>query len=88
MRRIRRQIDEKACTTARSTASAPTSPTRTYIYTQQLGIGNVLVAAKVDFVDTVSAADVEAACGLAEQRLRAALPTIRHVFLDPTGASS
>ncbi|GIH09640.1 cation diffusion facilitator transporter [Rhizocola hellebori] len=58
------------------------------LYTQQLGIGNVLVAARVGFVDTVTAGDVQRACELGEQSLRAAFPTIKQVFLDPTGASS
>ena len=58
------------------------------LYTQQLGIGNVLVAARVGFVDTVTAGDVQRACELGEQRLRAEFPTIKQVFLDPTGASS
>jgi cation diffusion facilitator family transporter len=56
--------------------------------TTQLGIAGVLVAARVGFVDTVSTADVQRPCELGEQRLRAAFPTIKQVFLDPTGASS
>jgi cation diffusion facilitator family transporter len=58
------------------------------LYTQQLGIGSVLVAARVRFVETVTAADVEHACTLGEQRLKAEFPVIRQVFLDPTGAGS
>lgn len=58
------------------------------LYTQQLGIGSVLVAARVGFVDTVTAADVEHACTLGEQRLKTEFPTIKQVFLDPTGAGS
>ncbi|HKN97157.1 MAG TPA: cation diffusion facilitator family transporter [Pseudonocardiaceae bacterium] len=49
-----------------------------------LGPDEVLVAAKVDFVDTASAPEVEAACEEVEQRLGARFPAIRQVFLDPT----
>jgi divalent metal cation (Fe/Co/Zn/Cd) transporter len=52
--------------------------------TMQLGPGDILVAAKVDFRDDVSAAEVEAASDEAERRLRARYPAIRYVFLDPT----
>jgi cation diffusion facilitator family transporter len=55
------------------------------LYTQQLGIDEVLVAAKIDFTDSVTARQVEQSCALAEQRLRAEFPMIRQVFLDPTG---
>jgi cation diffusion facilitator family transporter len=55
------------------------------LYTQQLGIDSVLVAAKVDFTDTATAAQLEDACALAESRLQAQFPMIRHVFLHPTG---
>ncbi|MEU2114909.1 cation diffusion facilitator family transporter [Streptomyces sp. NPDC016459] len=48
------------------------------------GPGEVLVAAKVDFRDVVSAAEVEEACELAESRLRERFPSIRRVYLDPT----
>ncbi|GHA70129.1 cation diffusion facilitator family transporter [Streptomyces termitum] len=48
------------------------------------GPGEVLVAAKVDFRDVVTAAEVERACERAEARLRARLPSIRRVYLDPT----
>ncbi|MFD3335240.1 cation diffusion facilitator family transporter [Streptomyces sp. NPDC058700] len=48
------------------------------------GPGEVLVAAKVDFRDVVSAAQVEQACELAESRLRERFPSIRRVYLDPT----
>ncbi|HEY1573581.1 MAG TPA: cation diffusion facilitator family transporter [Pseudonocardiaceae bacterium] len=49
-----------------------------------LGPNDVLVAAKVDFIDSASAADVEAACEDVEQRLGTRFPAIRQVFLDPT----
>jgi cation diffusion facilitator family transporter len=54
------------------------------LLTMQLGPGEILVAAKVDFQDHVSAGEVEAASDDAERRLRARYPAIRYVFLDPT----
>lgn len=48
------------------------------------GPRDVLVAAKVDFCDTATAADVEWACEDAEQQLRARFPAVGRVFLDPT----
>jgi cation diffusion facilitator family transporter len=54
------------------------------LLTMQLGPGDILVAAKVDFQDDVSAGEVEAASDDAERRLRARYPAIRYVFLDPT----
>jgi cation diffusion facilitator family transporter len=43
-----------------------------------------LVAAKVDFREVSSAAEVERACDAAERRLREMFPVIRRVYLDPT----
>ena len=57
------------------------SPT---LLTMQLGPGDILVAAKVDFDDDVTGAEIEAAADDAERRLRARYPGIRYVFLDPT----
>ncbi|MER8231897.1 cation diffusion facilitator family transporter [Streptomyces sp. NPDC094049] len=48
------------------------------------GPGEALVAAKVDFRDVSSAAQVEWACEDAEQQLRERFPEIRRVYLDPT----
>ncbi|MET9349258.1 cation diffusion facilitator family transporter [Streptomyces termitum] len=48
------------------------------------GPGEVLVAAKIDFRDVVTAAEVERACEQAEARLRARFPSVRRVYLDPT----
>ncbi|MFC9389438.1 cation diffusion facilitator family transporter [Streptomyces venezuelae] len=48
------------------------------------GPGEVLVAAKVDFRDVSSAAQVEWACEDAENQLRERFPSIRRVYLDPT----
>ncbi|MEU9336823.1 cation diffusion facilitator family transporter [Streptomyces sp. NPDC048290] len=48
------------------------------------GPRQVLIAAKVDFRDVATAAQVEWACESAEARLRAAFPGIGRVYLDPT----
>jgi cation diffusion facilitator family transporter len=58
------------------------------LLTMQLGAGDILVAAKVDFDDDASGADIEAASDDAEQRLRERYPGIRYVFLDPTRGSA
>ncbi|MEN3613027.1 hypothetical protein AAH979_26185 [Plantactinospora sp. ZYX-F-223] len=50
------------------------------LLTMQLGPDDILVAAKVDFRDEATGADVEEA----ERRLVARFPHIRYVFLDPT----
>ena len=54
------------------------------LLTMQLGPGNILVAAKVDFDDRATGADIERASDEAERRLRERIPEIRYVFLDPT----
>jgi cation diffusion facilitator family transporter len=54
------------------------------LLTMQLGPGDILVAAKVDFDDGASGYDIESASDDAERRLRARYPAIRYVFLDPT----
>lgn len=51
-----------------------------------LGPEEVLVAAKVDFVDDTSGGAIEQACEEVERRLRERFPMIRQVFLDPTPA--
>ncbi|AVH58613.1 MULTISPECIES: cation diffusion facilitator family transporter [Streptomyces] len=48
------------------------------------GPHKALVAAKIDFRDVSTAAQVEWACEQAEQRLRAAYPAVTRVYLDPT----
>jgi cation diffusion facilitator family transporter len=48
------------------------------------GPREALVAAKVDFRDVSSAAQVEWACEQAEQRLREEFPSVGRVYLDPT----
>jgi cation diffusion facilitator family transporter len=54
------------------------------LLTMQLGPDDVLVAAKVDFADDATGADIEAAADDAERRLKVIYPAIRYVFLDPT----
>src|SRR5882757_5377310 len=48
------------------------------------GPREALVAAKIDFRDRSSAAQIEWACEQAEQRLREAFPSVNRVYLDPT----
>ncbi|MDQ0994679.1 cation diffusion facilitator family transporter [Streptomyces sp. V3I7] len=48
------------------------------------GPHEVLVAAKVGFRDVSTAEQIEYACEDAENRLRALLPSIKRVYLDPT----
>jgi cation diffusion facilitator family transporter len=52
-----------------------------------LGPDEVLVAAKVDFVDDTSGASIEQAAEEVERRLRERFPDIAQVFLDPTPGS-
>ncbi|MEV0584966.1 cation diffusion facilitator family transporter [Nonomuraea sp. NPDC050310] len=54
------------------------------LLTMYLGPAQLLVAAKVDFSDEASAAGVENACDEVDRRLRAQVPSISQVFLDPT----
>lgn len=54
------------------------------LLTMQLGPADILVAAKVDFADDASGADIEATADEAEARLVARYPGIQYVFLDPT----
>ncbi|MEU2350104.1 cation diffusion facilitator family transporter [Modestobacter sp. NPDC049651] len=55
-----------------------------FLLTTVLGPGQLLVAAKVDFVDSATAADIERVSDDAERRLVARHEGIRYVFLDPT----
>ncbi|WP_405018221.1 cation diffusion facilitator family transporter [Kitasatospora sp. NBC_00070] len=48
------------------------------------GPKEVLVAAKVDFSDLATAAQVERACDTAEQAVRTAFPAVTRIYLDPT----
>jgi cation diffusion facilitator family transporter len=76
-RRIHNQIAEDL-------AGIPVVVAVPTLLTMQLGPGDILVAAKVDFDDNVTGGEIEAASDDAERRLRARYPDIRYVFLDPT----
>ncbi|MFY1692345.1 cation diffusion facilitator family transporter [Plantactinospora sp. WMMB782] len=54
------------------------------LLTMHLGPDDVMVAAKVDFRDETTGAEIEADAEEAERRLVARFPQIRYVFLDPT----
>jgi cation diffusion facilitator family transporter len=54
------------------------------LLTSVIGPGKILVAAKVDFDDTSTVADVERIADEVEQRLVARHEGVRYVFLDPT----
>ncbi|KXK60889.1 cation diffusion facilitator family transporter [Micromonospora rosaria] len=54
------------------------------LLTMQLGPVDILVAAKVDFDDDASGADIESTADAAERRLTGRYPEIRYVFLDPS----
>jgi len=65
-------------------ADVPTVDRVDQLLTMQLGPDDVLVAAKVDFDDTATGAEIEAAADAAERRLISVYPSVRYVFLDPT----
>jgi cation diffusion facilitator family transporter len=50
------------------------------------GPQEALVAAKVDFHGSATAADIERSCEEAEGRLRTLLPAVKRLYLDPTPA--
>lgn len=52
--------------------------------TQHLGPEELLVAAEVDFADRLSGDQMPAAIAAVEARLRAAVPTATHVYLEPS----
>jgi cation diffusion facilitator family transporter len=54
------------------------------LLTMQLGPDDLIVAAKVSFVDDISADRAEDLADDVDKRLRERQPTVRHVFLDPT----
>jgi cation diffusion facilitator family transporter len=53
------------------------------LLTMLTGVGSVLVGARVDFVDTLSAADLEAACVRIDRQLRADYAELGEVFIQP-----
>ncbi|HEX2772365.1 MAG TPA: cation diffusion facilitator family transporter [Micromonosporaceae bacterium] len=69
----------------RELAALPNVQRITELLTLQLGPDDILVAAKIDFADEASAADIEAVADEAERRVTARNPAVRYVFLDPTG---
>ncbi|MFC0004481.1 cation diffusion facilitator family transporter [Micromonospora siamensis] len=75
--RIHREIE-------RDLAGLPTVDRIDTLMTMQLGPEDILVAAKVDFRDDATGADIEAAADEAERRLTERYPEIAYVFLDPT----
>jgi cation diffusion facilitator family transporter len=54
------------------------------LLTSVIGPGKILVAAKVDFDDTATVADIERVADEVEKRLVARHEGVRYVFLDPT----
>ena len=54
------------------------------LLTSVIGPGKILVAAKVDFDDTSTVADIERIADEVEKRLVARHEGVRYVFLDPT----
>jgi len=59
-----------------------------FLLTSVIGPGQLVVAAKVDFVDEASAADIERVADEAERRLVARYEGVRYVFLDPTSGQA
>jgi len=55
-----------------------------FLLTSVIGPGQLVVAAKVDFVDQASAGDIERVADEAERRLVSRHEGVRYVFLDPT----
>jgi cation diffusion facilitator family transporter len=55
-----------------------------FLLTSVIGPGQLVVAAKVDFVDSATADDIERTSDEAERRLVGRHEGVRYVFLDPT----
>jgi cation diffusion facilitator family transporter len=53
------------------------------LLTMMLGTDQVLVCARLDFVDALSAADLERACVEIDGQLRAEFPDLHEIFLEP-----
>ncbi|WP_436756775.1 cation diffusion facilitator family transporter [Streptosporangium sp. V21-05] len=58
------------------------------LLTMMLGPGEILVAARVDFVDDTTGAGLERAADRVERALRERFPSVTQVFLDPTPGRS
>jgi cation diffusion facilitator family transporter len=56
--------------------------------TMQLGPAAVLVAARVQFLESLTAGEVERVCTEVEQEMTARLPEVQQVFLDPSIATA
>nr|WP_239102371.1 cation diffusion facilitator family transporter [Actinoplanes siamensis] len=80
-RAVPRRVHNQIAADLRSIPVVTAVPT---LLTMQIGPGDILVAAKVDFDDEVPGKEIEAASDEAERRLRERYPEIRYVFLDPT----
>lgn len=75
--RVHRQIEHEL-------AGLPEVDRIDTLMTMLLGPADILVAAKIDFHDDATGADIEAAADEAERRLTERFPEIAYVFLDPT----
>ncbi len=64
-------------------ADAPEVDAVVDIQTMVTGTDSVLLCARVDFVDTLTAADLERACVRLDDELRAALPDLDEIFIEP-----
>lgn len=75
--RVHRRIEQEL-------SALPTVDRVDTLMTMLLGPDDILVAAKVDFHNDATGADIEAAADEAERRLTEHYPEIGYVFLDPT----
>jgi cation diffusion facilitator family transporter len=64
-------------------ADAPEVDQVVDIQTMVTGTDSVLLCARVDFVDTLTAADLERACARLDDELRDALPDLDEIFIEP-----
>jgi cation diffusion facilitator family transporter len=64
-------------------ADAPEVDQVVDIQTMVTGTDSVLLCARVDFVDTLTAADLERACVRLDDELREALPDLDEIFIEP-----
>jgi cation diffusion facilitator family transporter len=81
---IGRQADPRLVYAIRDQlAAAPEVDAVVDLLTMLTGTDRVLVCARLDFVDTVSAADLERACMRLDAELRAEFPDLDEIFLEP-----
>jgi cation diffusion facilitator family transporter len=57
------------------------------LMTMMLGTNRILFCARVDFIDTFSAADLERACARIDADLRREFPTLEEIFIEPVPRS-